>query len=255
MNLAPELQRQNVPTIGSRVLSRGETRALYQVRLAGSRADVQAAQTLRFLVFNLEMNEGLAQSYATCRDADPFDDVCDHLLVEDRQTGDIVGTYRLQPGSRALTARGFYSAQEFDFTPLLPMANQMVELGRACVHSQHRNLTVLGMLWKGIAAYAQENSCRYLIGCSSLPGTEAAIGASVYQDLQRRYLAPAEFITKPVAGWECPLEEVSPQPVKVPKLLTAYLSIGARICGQPALDREFGTIDFLTVLDLEKVRR
>jgi len=253
MNLAPEIQ--TAPSIGNRVLSRGESRALYQVRLAGSRADVQAAQTLRFLVFNLELNEGLAQSYATCRDADPFDDVCDHLLVEDRQTGEVVGTYRLQPGTRALRERGFYSAQEFDFAPLLPLADQMIELGRACVHSQHRNLTVLGMLWKGIAAYAQDHRCRYLIGCSSVPSVDAAVGASVYADLQRRYLAPAEFLTKPVAGWECPLDQLSPEPVKVPKLLTAYLSIGARICGQPALDREFSTIDFLTVLDLERVRR
>lgn len=253
MNLAPEIQ--SAPSIGSRVLSRGSSRGLYQVRLAGSRADIQAAQSLRFQVFNLEMNEGLEQSFATGRDADPFDDVCDHLLVEDRQSGTVVGTYRLQPGQRALSQLGFYSAQEFDFTPLLPMADQMVELGRACVHSQHRNLTVLGMLWKGIAAYAQENGCRYLIGCSSVPSVDAAVGASVYRDLSRRYLAPAEFITKPVAGWECPLDELSPESVKVPKLLTAYLSIGARICGQPAIDREFNTIDFLTVMDLERVRR
>lgn len=241
-------------SIGSRVLSRGESRGLYQVRLAGGQADVQAAQTLRFLVFNLEMNEGLEQSYATCRDVDPFDDVCDHLLVEDRQTGEVVGTYRLQPGSRALRERGFYSAQEFDFNPLLPHANQMVELGRACVHSQHRNLTVLSLLWKGIADYAKNHGCRYLIGCSSVPSTDARVGASVYQNLQRRYLAPVDFITKPVNGWECPMNELGEQPVKVPKLLTAYLSIGARICGEPALDRDFGTIDFLTVMDLEKIR-
>src|SRR5262245_26221372 len=81
----------------------------YVIRLARDAAELRAVQALRFAVFNLELNEGLAESHATGLDADPFDEVCDHLLVEHRSTGEIVGTYRLQTGARAAANRGYYS--------------------------------------------------------------------------------------------------------------------------------------------------
>jgi putative hemolysin len=153
----------------------------------------------------------------------------------------------------AAAHRGFYSAQEFDLTPFEPLRNQIVELGRACVHSQHRNLAVLGLLWKGIAAYARERGGRYLIGCSSLSSQDAAVGASVYSSLCRRFLIEEPWQIQPRPELACPLNHLSGEPQKVPRLLTAYLSLGAKICGAPALDREFKTIDFLTFLDLESL--
>ena len=225
----------------------------YAVRLARSDAEVQLAQALRFEVFNLELGEGLADSFTTGRDADPFDAVCDHLLVEHVPTNEVVGTYRLQTGRMAARNRGYYSEQEFDFTPFIPVRNELIELGRACVHKNHRNLNVLGLLWKGIADYARERGSRYLCGCSSLTSQDAREGASVYSELCRRYLVPPEFRTKPQPGYECSLAHLAEHAPKVPKLLRAYLSVGARICGPPALDREFKTIDFLTLLDLERL--
>ena len=136
----------------------------YSVRQARDNGELLAAQALRFAVFNLELKEGLPESYATGLDADPFDAICDHLVVEHLATNEIVGTYRLQTGNMALEHLGYYSAQEFDFAPFEPMRGGMVELGRACVHQQHRNMVVLGLLWKGIADYAKEHSARYLIG-------------------------------------------------------------------------------------------
>lgn len=238
-------------TLGSRVLARSGLADRYAVRLARDRADVLAAQTLRFLVFNVELNEGLEASYATCRDADPFDEVCDHLVVEDRATGDIVGTYRVQTGAMAAANRGFYSAGEFDFAPFAPMGAQLVELGRACVHSQHRNIAVLALLWRGIAGYARERGGRYLVGCSSLPTVDPAVGAGAYSQLMRTHLAPEPWRTVPVPACHCPLDQIAPEPVRLPRLLAGYFSLGARICGPPALDREFRTIDFLTLMDLE----
>jgi len=132
----------------------------YALRLASSPQDVQAAQSLRFQVFNLELNEGLADSYVTGLDADPFDAVCDHLLVEHVDSRQIVGTYRLQMGSGAAKNLGYYCEQEFEFGVYEPLRNQIVELGRACVHRQHRNLFVLGLLWKGIADYATQRGGR-----------------------------------------------------------------------------------------------
>src|SRR5436309_15397600 len=89
----------------------------YSIRLARNAEDVTAAQALRFQVFNIELNEGLAESFATGLDQDPFDDVCDHLLVEEAASHEIVGTYRLQTGLRAKQLLGYYSEQEFDFAP------------------------------------------------------------------------------------------------------------------------------------------
>ena len=225
--------------------------AQYAVRLARSPAEIHAAQTLRFQVFNLELNEGLAHSYATGRDADPYDAVCDHLIVEHLPTGQIVGTYRLQMGGSAAKNLGYYCEQEFFFGVYEPHRQQIVELGRACVDRQHRNLVVLGMLWKGIADYARERGGRYLMGCSSLTSQEPAAGASAYSELCRKYLADPSWRTQPLPTHECSLAVVTEEPVAIPKLLRAYLTVGAKICGPPALDRHFQTIDFLTWLDLE----
>jgi putative hemolysin len=126
----------------------------------------------------------------------------------------------------------------------------LIELGRACVHPLHRNLTVLGLLWKGIADYAQERGGRYLIGCSSLTSQDPAVGAGAYAELCRRHLAPLVWRTRPRPDYECPLDHLHAEPVKLPRLLRAYLSFGAKVCGPPAVDRAFKTIDFLTWLDL-----
>ena len=226
--------------------------AQYTIRLARSEAEIRAAQALRFEVFNLEMNEGLAGSYATGLDADPFDAICDHLLVEHVPSSKIVGTYRLQTGTTAGKNRGYYCAQEFFFEPFEPHRNEIVELGRACVHRQHRNLVVLGLLWKGIADYAKERGGRYLIGCSSLTSQNPAVGASAFTELcRRKHLADRSWRTRPMPAFDCPMDQVAEEVVEIPKLLRAYLAIGAKICGPPALDRHFGTIDFLTLLDLE----
>ncbi len=222
----------------------------YTIRLACSGDDVRAAQALRFAVFNLELREGLEESYCTGLDVDRFDAVCDHLLVEHAETREVVGTYRLQTGTNAGDKLGYYSAQEFDFAPFEPMRASVIELGRACVHQAHRNMVVLGLLWKGIADYARSRGARYLCGCSSLTSQDPAVGASAYAALCRKHLAPVAWQTRPLPGFECPLATLAPEPPKIPKLLRAYLNVGAKICGPPAIDRTFKTIDYLTWLDL-----
>lgn len=224
----------------------------YRLRLAETEADRAAACRLRFRVFNLEMGEGLAESYANGMDRDAYDDVCEHLLVEEKTTGRIVGTYRMQSGITAWQSLGYYSAQEFDFAPYEPLRPQLLELGRACIEREHRSSEVLTLLWRGIAQYAQHHRLRYLIGCSSVPSQDAATGWSMYYRLAP-FLAAKELCTMPVA--ECrlpapPSDTAVPEP-SVPKLLKTYLAVGARICSEPAWDRGFGTIDFLTLQDME----
>jgi putative hemolysin len=223
----------------------------YASRLARSAGEVRAAQVLRFEVFNLELKEGLEQSFATGVDEDPFDAVCDHLVIEHLPTRQVVGTYRLQTGENAAKKLGYYCEQEFEFEAFEPLRDEVVELGRACVHEQHRNLVVLGLLWKGIADYARARHARYLFGCSSITSQDEAVGASAYSELCRKYLSDPQYRTRPKPEYDCPLTNLADENQKIPKLLRAYLSIGAKICGPPALDRHFKTIDFLTMLDLE----
>lgn len=222
----------------------------YVARLAMTESERIAAYRLRFLVFNLEMNEGLESAYEDGYDKDRYDDVCDHLLVEEKTTGAIVGTYRLQMGDVAARGFGYYSEQEFCFTPYEAMRNQIVELGRACIHRDHRSSEVLHLLWRGIARYALVKGGRYMMGCCSLNSLDPEMGHAVYASLKDFTVEP-ELRTVPTPAYVMPAPKGQIHEQRAPKLLRAYLAIGAKICGEPAIDREFRTIDFLTLLDLQ----
>ena len=223
---------------------------LYVARLAVTDAERAAAFRLRFLVFNLEMREGLESAYVNGYDVDRYDEVCDHLIVEEKTTGGIVGTYRIQMGDVAGRCFGYYSEQEFDFAPYEGMRAQIVELGRACIHRDHRSAEVLHLLWRGIARYALANGGRYMMGCCSLTSQDPEMGHAVYETLTD-YCVEPELQTVPTAAFRLPESATALVDVRAPKLLRAYLTIGAKICGPPAIDREFKTVDFLTLLDLQ----
>jgi putative hemolysin len=236
----------------------------YRLRLAENAEDREAACRLRFKVFNIELGEGLESSYQTGLDTDQFDLFCEHLLVEEKLTGRVVGTYRMQSGTTAARRMGYYSAQEFNFAPYEPLRAEILELGRASIDREHRTPEVLTLLWRGIAQYANDMGLRYLVGCSSLTSKNPVEGWQMYGLLENYRVSP-EFTTEPTAAYASPIEiegrlaqtspdpqetSITPAPARVPKLLKTYLAIGARICSPPAWDREFGTIDFLTLLDL-----
>lgn len=239
----------------------------YRLRLAQTIEDRDAACRLRFKVFNIELGEGLQSSYQTGLDADQFDLFCEHLLVEDKLEHNpakrIVGTYRLQSGTTAALNLGYYSEQEFNFAPYEVLRPAILELGRASIDREHRTPEVLTLLWRGIAQYASDMGLRYLVGCSSLNSQDPAEGWRLYRQLGH-YRVPPEFETEPTAAYACPIEHEGahahpstdpqdsslPTPTNIPRLLKTYLAIGARICAPPAWDRDFGTIDFLTLLDL-----
>ena len=219
---------------------------LFSVRLAQTLGDVAECQRLRYLVFNLELGEGLDASEGTGLDRDKFDFICDHLMVHDAGNGKLVGTYRMQSGYRAKGNLGYYGEGIFDFSPYEKIRGEVLELGRACVHQEYRNTAVLHMLWKGIARYAETCGARYLIGCSSQTSQDESEGAALYETLREKYLVEPELRTKPKPGNECRANGLPAEPAKPPRLFRAYLDISARLCGPPAIDREFKTIDFLT---------
>lgn len=234
-----------------KTLAIGVSTERYELALAEHLDEVLLAQRLRYEVFNLELHEGLPSAYETGRDVDEFDEVFDHLIVREREAGTVVGTYRLQTGTNAALHRGYYSERQFSFSPYDSVRGEIVELGRACVASAHRNQVVLGLLWKGIAAYAQARGARYLVGCSSCTSQDEAAGLATYRQLAANHLVDSRWQTRPQPGWWCSAFNGTAAPLPVPRLMRAYLALGAKICGAPAIDREFGTIDFLTWLDLQ----
>jgi putative hemolysin len=226
---------------------------LFRVSLAQTMDDLLECQRMRYLVFNCELGEGLAASEHSGLDRDRFDLICDHLMVHEASSGKLVGTYRMQTGYRAKGNLGYYSEQLFDFAPFEPIRGYMLELGRACVHQDYRNSGALLMLWKGIAMYAALCNARYLVGCSSITSQDESEGMELYRKLREKYLVEPAFRTTPHQAHRCRESQRSSKAAVPPRLFRAYLDISARVCGPPAIDRDFKTIDFLTLVDLQAI--
>lgn len=224
----------------------------FRAELAESIDDLLACQRLRYLVFNCELGEGLESSHKERLDRDKFDYICDHLMVREAEAGKVVGTYRMQSGYRAKGNLGYYSEQFFEFAPFEPLRAEVLELGRACVHPDYRNSAVLRMLWRGIAKYATSCGARFLLGCSSLSSQDEAEGMALYAQLREKHLVASELRTVPKAGFGCRAISGGVPP-QTPRLFRAYLDVSAKLCGPPAIDREFKTIDFLTLIDMAHV--
>ncbi len=226
----------------------------YRARFASTEADLDCLQRLRFEVFNLELGEGLEASHETGRDEDVFDLHCHHLLVEDGRTGTVVGTYRMQCWEMADEA-GFYSANEFDLFGLPPeVVTSSVEVGRACISREHRNRQILFLLWKGLARYMTTNGKRFLFGCCSLTSQDPLEGLHALAHLEAEGLLHPTVRIDPLPGFECRSEQSLPSPLPpfdLPLLFKTYLRYGALVCGPPAMDREFKTIDFLVLFDIQ----
>lgn len=242
--LLPEL-------IPPQTLERGKCR----MRFARDAGDLDSILRLRYEVFNLELGEGLDASHATGRDRDAFDETCHHLMVENAASGRLVGTYRMQTSEMAALANGFYSSGEFRLDELPEhVVGGAMEVGRACVAQDFRNSQVLFLLWKGLALYLTHNHKRYLFGCCSLTSQDPKEGLRAFRQLAAGGHLHPELSVSPRAGLECavpPGESAGDEEVRIPILFRTYLRYGAKVCGPPAIDREFKTIDFLVVLDVE----
>lgn len=228
----------------------------YLLRFARHRAELDELLKLRFEVFNLELGEGLDSSYRTGLDEDEFDELFHHLMVIDCLSNEIVGTYRMQTNEMAATGLGFYSAAEFDLSYLpFDIRQSAVEIGRACVARGHRNTQVLFLLLKGLIAYLLHYRKRYLFGCGSLNSQNPADGKAVMDLFKKQghihpylYVPPREEVACYSKDF---VNSQSPQSsrIEIPKLLRSYLGYGAKICGPPAIDQLFKTIDFFVLFD------
>jgi len=229
----------------------------FAVKLAVKEEDIEAALGLRFDVFNRELNAGLPESYITGMDKDAYDDYCDHLIVIDSESEKVVGTYRMMPGVVAENSIGYYSETEFDLTSIRNLPDSKLELGRTCVHKNFRNTFIIGLLWRGIAAYVDKYDIRHLFGCGSLHSSNPAEVSIVYSYLNRFHRADERYQVQPLRRLNdvrmfsfCDREQAFSA---MPPLMKGYLRLGAQVCGAPAYDPVFGTTDFLVLLDTGKV--
>ncbi|MEM6639053.1 MAG: GNAT family N-acyltransferase [Pseudomonadota bacterium] len=246
------------PTFPSSIPDVMDTAGAYALRFARTADDLDRVTKLRFEVFNLELSEGLAQSWRTCRDHDEFDAQCHHMMVVHTETEEVVGTYRLQTAEMARAGRGFYSDAEFDLATLGDeFLSQAVELGRACVALSHRNSRVLFLLWRGLAKYVFHNGHRYFFGCCSLTSQDPDEAWHVRQKLIRREQMHPTLSAAPRPEVACFGPDYTPpaetEDAFIPRLMRTYLDYGARIAGDPVIDRDFKTIDFLAVFDMESI--
>ncbi|MFE9835709.1 GNAT family N-acetyltransferase [Streptomyces sp. NPDC005551] len=230
--------------------------ARYTVTLARDASDVRAAQRLRHDVFAGELGALLASPQPGL-DADPFDAHCDHLLVRDTDGGQVVGTYRLLPPERAAIAGRLYSESEFDLGALAPIRPGLVEVGRSCVHPDHRDGTVIGLIWAGIARYMVRSGHDWLAGCCSLPLDDGGtLAATTWDRVRSKHLAPEEYRVRPLLPWSPDTDRTPSSPAarrELPPLLRGYLRLGAWVCGEPAHDPDFGVADLYVLLSMRRI--
>ena len=228
-------------------------RDTYTVRLAHDRQDIEAAQRLRFEVFNIELGVGLARSFATGRDEDEWDNSSAHLLLIEQSSRKVVGTYRLRTYENAKTPSGFYSSIKFNLGAIpAHILESSIELERACIAKAHRNTDGMALLWQGVAEYATRHQKRYLLSCCSLISQDPLEGGRVFDLLSTEGHLHPQFRVSARPGFKCIFYKTSENPgaTDLPELFRSYLGVGASFCGMPALDRDFRTIDFLALLDL-----
>jgi putative hemolysin len=208
--------------------------------------EVREAQKLRFDVFAGEMGAHLSTPVPG-HDIDLFDDYCEHLLVRDERTQEVIGTYRVLTPAQAKRAGGTYSDTEFDLTRLRSIRSRMVELGRSCVHPDYRHGGVVLALWGALFEFMTRNHLDTMIGCASIPMlrnglVSGDVAASIWSQVSRTHMASIEYHVRP--RLPLPVEQLdSHLPVEPPALIKGYLRLGAKVLGAPAWDPDFNSAD------------
>lgn len=239
-----------------------------EVRLARSEDEIAAAQEVRFQVFYDELGarQNLLHTLEK-RDADRFDDICDHLLVFDSALPgpahrQIVGTYRLLRQEAATAAGGFYSDDEYEVGTLIARhpGQRFLELGRSCVLPAYRSKRTIEVLWQGIWAYVNRYGIDVMSGCASFHGTDPTVHAEALSFLARTCRATAEWDVRAVAGRYQPMDLLRDRPVNakaalaaMPPLIKGYLRLGAKIGDGCVIDHDFGTVDVFIVMPVEQI--
>jgi putative hemolysin len=231
-----------------------------EVSWARNQSDVREAQKLRFDVFATEMGARLPNALPG-HDVDLFDDFCEHLLVRDKTTRQVIGTCRVLTPAQAKRVGSTHTDTQFDLTRLRGVRERLVEVGRSCVHRDHRQGGVRMALWGGLAGFLARNQIDTLIGCASIPmqheGPHGMVGgghaaASIWRQLKATHLAPIDFHVRP--RLPLPVERLDDTlDVQPPALIKDYLRLGARVMGPPAWNPDFNAADFPLLMRLSEL--
>ncbi len=218
---------------------------------------LEAALRLRYSVFNVELGHGSSQA-GDGLDRDRFDPQMTHLLLVESGSFRVVGTYRMQTVEQALQGQGIYSAQEYDMVGLAPLFAEAVECGRACIAAEYRKAVSLMILWAGMKAFMTMAGKRWVFGCCSISSHQPDDGWRAMKTIRVSGCLHPEIFLPTTAEYSCgdPRREAAPDlgdPIPLPKLFSAYMRLGAKVISEPAMDRDFGTIDFLVLADGLKV--
>jgi putative hemolysin len=233
--------------------TRQVTNGRFSVRIARTAEDFEAALRLRYEVFNLELGEGLTSAFRTGRECDEFDADSEHLIIVDQLQRRVIGTLRLRTYEIAKTTEGFYSSQQFDLSALPPkvLANA-IEVGRVCIAKTHRNIEAQMLLLKGLGLSLLRKDKRYLFGSLSLSTRDPMQAGRIFEQLTSEGHLHPEFRLVPRPGSKCLWYKVpdgSRVDVAVSSWIRRCLQFGAKLCGPPASNRQFRTIDLPFVLD------
>lgn len=218
--------------------------------------DVRAAQRLRHAVFGGELGARL-KTPVPDHDIDLFDDFCEHLLVREGVDGPVIGTYRVLTPAQARRVGCTYTDTEFDLTRLRALRPRMVELGRSCVHPDHRNGGVIMALWAALGSFMTRNRLDVMIGCASIPMLyqglfSGNLAASVWRQVRQTHLAPVQDQVFPRLA--LPLERLQDElAVEPPALIRAYLRLGSKVLGPPAWDPDFNTADLPILMPMSRL--
>lgn len=230
----------------------------YILKLAANEEELASIFGLRFEVFNVELGLGLSNSSLTQMDQDQFDAVCHHLMLICRTTGKTIGTYRMQTYKMASQGLGFDAADIFNLKTIPDSVLQVsVEVGRACIAKEYRSIQALLLLWEGLANYLIWSDSKYFFGCASLLTQCHWEAACTYHYFQKNDLMHKSILVYPNSQYHLDIHQdcYDKCHVKIPHIMQAYLSIGAKICSLPAIDQQFKTIDFLTISNLQEFTR
>ncbi|MFD9827668.1 GNAT family N-acetyltransferase [Tsukamurella tyrosinosolvens] len=226
--------------------------AEYEVVLTTRADDVDTVQRLRYEVFGSEPGfEASMAGVVDGRDADRFDEFCDHLVIRHKPSDAIVGCYRILPPPGAIAAGGLYLATEFELGALDHIRPETLEMGRACVRADHRTGGVLCLMWAGLLAYSDLRGIRYAMGAVSVPMQYAGYGRGATVRAVRE-LVDAKHRAQWVVTPRTAVEEITAEPASrrtFPPLVTGYLRMNAEILGAPSYDPVFDVADFPMIID------
>jgi putative hemolysin len=183
-----------------------------------------------------------------------FNEHCEHLVVRDVASDDIVGAYRILGPQDAGRYGGYYADRDFDLALLIVLRDRMLEVDRPCVHPRFPFENVMTHLWSALARYLIENRLDYILGSAGVSLRDGGhVAASIYRMACARFMSPDDYRVFPRR--RLPLEGLSDtRKVELPPLLKGYLDLGAWVCGEPALVRSEGMAEFPILLPLARMQ-